>query len=463
MKRDIRFAHTPAMPYNPAVNNYVSRGGLSGVMLPYEITGWENESLSWKQDCYLHTMLSGTGKNVILRGPGAEALLSYAFVNNFALEKFPVGAAKHVVTCSPAGNIGADGMCLRLAEDTFEMNVRQPFVSMYAESGRFDVEPFEPHSSQGLIFQLGGPRSLEVLEHAACEDLHDLRFMRFRTAHILGHPVRVVRMGMAGTLSYEIHAYSLEHVTELFDEIVRVGQQFGLRVLGRLAYMSNHTENGYPQQGLHFMSDWSDPAVRAYLDGHNHAIDGGDVYTAELRGSLKDQGRPAYRLNPFEAGWGRSINWEHEFVGREALLSIRDNPQTRKVVTLEWDPHDLLEVVKTYFDDTPGVAPHMQFPQNLLDSPSGNFQDKVVDGVGNLIGKSAGRLYTLHYKKMISLGFLDPAFTEIGSEVTVIWGEPETRQIPVRATVTRFPYLDLPPNAKFDIDGIPSYDAGRSA
>ncbi|MEU3618018.1 hypothetical protein ABZ725_37735 [Streptomyces sp. NPDC006872] len=426
-------------------------------MLPYQVTGWQNESLSWKEDCYLHTMLSGTGKNVHLRGPGAESLLSHAFVNNFSLAKFPVGTAKHVVTCASNGNISADGMCLRLAEDVFEMNVREPFVSMYAASGKFDVEPFEPRATQGLIFQLGGPRALEVLENVVREDLHDLRFMRFRAARILGHEVRVVRMGMAGTLAYEVHADGIDHLTELYEEVLRVGQAFGLRVLGRLAYMSNHTENGYPQQGLHFMSDWSDPAVQDFLGTRAVGIDGGDVRTVPLRGSLQDQGREAYRLNLFEAGWGRSVFWGHDFVGRDALLAIKDDPRTRRVVTLEWNHQDVLKVYGTYFDDTPGVAREMQFPQNLLDGPSGNLQDKVVDSLGRMIGKSAGRLYTLHYKKMISLAFLDPDFTDLGQEVVVLWGEPGTRQIPIRARVARFPYLDLPSNASYDLDRIPRY------
>src|SRR5262245_41892999 len=92
--RNISFVHTPTIPYDPAINNYFSRGGQSGILLPCEITGWQHESLSWKEDCYLHTMISGRGKNAFLRGPDAEKLLSSAFVNDFTLQKFPVGAAK---------------------------------------------------------------------------------------------------------------------------------------------------------------------------------------------------------------------------------------------------------------------------------------------------------------------------------------------------------------------------------
>jgi glycine cleavage system aminomethyltransferase T len=455
---DIKFVHTPSIPYDASINSYFSRGGLSGVLLPYQITGWQHESLSWKRDCYLHTMLSGPGKGGVLRGREAEKLLSYAFVNNFSLEKFPIGSGKHIICCTPKGNIGCDGMCHRLAEDTFATYTREPFIAMYAASGKFDIEPFEPKKSQVMLFQLGGPRSLEVLENVVQEDFHDLKFMRFRPARIRGYDVRVIRMGMAGTLAYEIHADNLDHIFEMYEEVLTVGKQFGLCVLGRLAYMSNHTENGFPQQGFHFMCDWSDPAVDAYM-GREGSVDGGDFRTTPLRGSLKDQGRSAYWLNPFEAGWNRSINWNHDFVGRQALIEIRDNPRTRRIVSLEWNPKDVLKVFDTYFDDVPGVAREMLIPQNLLENPAANLQDKVVDASGRMIGKSTGRLYTLYYKRMISMAFVDPEYAEIGRELTVIWGEPGTRQIPIRARVARYPYLDLTPNAKYNLDSIPRYTA----
>lgn len=455
-KPPVKFAHTPAMPFNPDVNNYFSRGGMAGTMLPYQLSGWQNETRSWKQTCYLHTMLSGRGKGAILKGPDAEKLLSHGFVNDFRLERFPVGAARHIISCVPNGNIGCDGVCLRTAPDTFVTYTREPFISMYAASGKFDVEPFVAEETRATIFQLGGPRSLEIVENLIGEDIHDLRFMRFRAAKILGLDVQVLRMGMAGTLSYEIHVNNLDHVMELYDEVVRVGERFGLIVLGRLAYMSNHTENGFPQQGYHFIPDWSDPAIQAYM-GKDGSVDGGDFRKVPLRGSMQGEGRQAYHLNPFEAGWGHSINWDHDFVGKKALEKIKQDPRTRKVVTLEWDYRDILKVFETYFDDDPAVAREMQIPQNLLENPAGNFQDKVLGENGEMIGKSTGRVYTIHYKKMISMGFIDPECAEIGREVVVIWGEPGTRQIPIRARVARYPYLDLTPNAKYDIQSIPHY------
>ena len=453
----VAMQHTNAMPFDKGRNSYMSRTGKAAYLMPTEINGWQDETLSWKKDVYLHTMVSGVGKLVPLRGKDAERLLSHAFVNSFGIDRFPIGSAKHVITCAPTGNIGAHGLCMRMGEESFMMGVREPFISVYASSGQFDVEPFEPKKSEGLIFQVGGPRSLEVIENLVREDLHDLRFMKFRAAKVGDLDVNILRMGMAGTLSYEIHMDTMDHVQTLYDEVLSVGEAYNMQVLGRLAYMCNHTENGYPQQGFNFMPDWTDPAVQSYMgDGE---VDGGNFRLVPLRGSLADEGREAYHLNPFEAGWGPSINWNHDFVGKEALIRIKEGGVARRICTLEWDPEGIVEVLRTFFDEDPRVAHEMKMPQNLGESSSGNLQDKVVDSAGRYIGKSAGRLYTRHYKKMISMGWVDPEFSEIGTEVTILWGDPGTRQIPIKAKVERYPYLDLVPNAKYDIGTIPKFSA----
>jgi glycine cleavage system aminomethyltransferase T len=66
-----------------------------------------------------------------------------------------------------------------------------------------------------------------------------------------------------------------------------------------------------------------------------------------------------------------------------------------------------------------------------------------------------GRLYTLYYRKMISLAVLDPQYAKIGTEVEVIWGDKNDRKKNIRATVARYPYLDLVRNEHFDVETIP--------
>lgn len=454
------FTESMYAPHDARVQKYFTWPGADKLAIPYEYSGWMDETLSWKESCYIHTFLSDCCEAVHVKGPDAEALMSYMCVNNFSLKSFPVGRAKHCIACTPTGNIASHGMALRVAEDEFETYYLSPNVEMHMYSGQFDVEPQESDFTRDFIFQLAGPRSLEIVENAIRRDIHDLAFMAFTQAEILGYPVRVLRMGMGGSLSYEIHG-STEHIFEIYNEIMRVGEPYGLKRLGIKAYMCNHTENGFPQSFEHFLSDYeSDPQMVEFLSAAYEGEDA-EVYDGSLEsplfGSLGDMGKEAYYCNPIECGWERSINWNHDFVGKGALRKIVDDPNHRTVVTLEWEPEDILKVYATWFDGEEGVASPMSIPQDLDKAIYGCLADKVLDAEGNIIGKSAGRIYTLYYKKMISMCFIDPAFAEEGTEVVVLFGDTGSRQIPVRARVARFPYLDFVPNREYDIESVPRY------
>ena len=52
---------------------------------------------------------------------------------------------------------------------------------------------------------------------------------------------------------------------------------------------------------------------------------------------------------------------------------------------------------------------------------------------------------------MISLGLVEPGAVEEGDEVTIIWGGEGTRQKEIRATVARYPYMNVDRNECVDV------------
>ena len=449
-----------AAPWSPEVVEYVAMEGMTDYVVPAEYEGWRKESVSWKTGCYLHVFLSGGMCQQTVKGPDAEKVMSRMCVNNFSLESFKVGRGKHCIACAENGNIIQHGLVVREAEDHFDCYNLDPVVPMYCNSGEYDVEPCEYDYNSDFVFQFAGPKSLEIVENIIKQDIHDLPFMGFIHAEVLGHPVRVIRMGMGGTISYEIQG-NMADVEDVYRESLRVGEPMGMLKLGWRTYMCNHTENGFVQNGEHFISDWTDPAISQFFSGGaSNSVDFPNT-TCELRGSLADQGRDAYYLNIFEAGWEHSINWKHDFVGRDALLKIKESGNYRRLVTLEWNSDDIVDkVMRSFFEGDEEPAHYMEFPQNLKENGYGstaNNQDKVVNEAGEVIGKSTGRIYTIYYKKVISLGFVEPEYAQEGTEVTVIWGKPGERQVPIRAKVARFPYLDLVDNRNYDVETIPHY------
>ena len=452
--------HTAFAAYDPDVVLYDRwTGGPNNIIQPYEFHGWVPETRAWKESCYISTNLSGSSTDVRVKGPTIEEFMSEVFINSFSLEKFPVGAGKHLIACSEKGTILAHGVGMRTAEDEFVVcgHSMMAIVEAHAKGSAHDVTVFGGEYFKGLIVQLAGPRALEVLENTIKEDIHDLKFMRFRQASVEGLPVRVLRMGMGGTIAYEIHAKAEDAMT-VYNAVVEVGKAYGAEKLGHLAYMCNHTENGFPQYGTHFMLAYEDdPELLRYF-GLDESQAGEMYKNTPLHGSMSGEGLRAYYANPIELDWGRMINWDNNFKGKAALKAIAADPKTRSICTLEWEPEDILNIFRAYYDkDDMRMPDRMEYPQRYFFADEGNLADKVLDENGNVIGKSSGIVYTAYYKSTISLCVIDPAYNEIGKEVTVLWGTEGTRQIPIRAKVARYPYLDLTGNKNYDLESIPHY------
>lgn len=171
----------------------------------------------------------------------------------------------------------------------------------------------------------------------------------------------------------------------------------------------------------------------------------------DMDGTLGDNLADYYR-NPIELGWGHSIHWDHDFVGKEALRKIAAN-DPRHAVTLEWDTEDILDVMRSYL--SPG-EPYMFMEWPRDPGQFANQQFRVEDANGNVIGVTSLRTYTLYQRKHISLCCIDSAFAKPGSEVYVIWGDRDKYPIKrIKAMVNKFPSLDLPRNEKYDVDSIP--------
>ncbi|MFC8520768.1 aminomethyl transferase family protein [Streptomyces sp. NPDC057257] len=438
------FAHTPFVPYDSTVDHYEWAAGGFPFLVPWEYTGWRNEQLSWKETAYLHAGLNPTPTYKI-SGPDALRFLRDHLVNSF--EKFPVNSGKHGIMCNEDGFVMSDGVLIRTGEEEFITYWLAPYIAYALQKGDYDAVGEDITASVSL-FQIAGPRSLDILEAATGENLRDIKFMRMRQATIAGVPVRVLRMGMGGSLAYEIHG-DLEHSRDIYSAIWAAGEPLGCRKLGIRAYMMNHTENGFPQAYYHFVYPWTDdPGFVEFLSKLPVVTGKAQVQ----RGSYDPDPRSRYRT-PVELGWTRMIKFDHDFVGRAALEREVADPK-RTMVTLEWNPEDILDIHRSQYEPGephPGIEEPNRF--TFTDGANTLFADQVlVDG--EVVGISSGRCYSAHYRQMLSLCSLDIAHAVEGGEVAVLWGDPGTRQKEVRARVSRFPYLNEGRNQTIDVTKI---------
>lgn len=425
-----------------------------GFMAPYEYSGYKEEILASKFTAYLGTALNESPVFDV-KGPEAAKFLSSVCVNDFT--KMKEGTIRHAIMCNEKGQIMTDGVVMMIGENHFRTYWLMPVIDYLASISDMDIEGVDLTGKE-FFFQIAGPKSLEILENAAKCDLHDIKFAKHRVVKIAGVDCRILRLGMAGTLAYEFHGDMME-CDKVYEAVWTVAEKYGAKKLGRIAYCMNHTEGGFPNINMHYPLPWfEDEGLAAYLA--EHPMEGFYNWNRQLIGSVGNDLEIRFKT-PYDVDWGFLVNFNHEFTGKAALQEIAKNPKTQ-LVTLEWNPDDLGEVFASQFRGRE-VEPYDSMDDRPMDMYYKDcargfvyHADKVMDG-DKMIGISTGRLNSVYYRRMISLGFIDKEYAVEGKEYTVIWGTPGRPQLPIRVKVVRTPYMDLENNKEIDVETIPHY------
>jgi vanillate/3-O-methylgallate O-demethylase len=433
-----------------------------------EFTNWRREQRAWRETAVLfdqsHHMV-----NLFLRGPDALRVISDTAINSVA--SFPVDLAKQYVPTTPAGHVIGDGILFHLEEEEFVFVGRAPaanWLQYHGETGGYDVavekddrSPMRPSGKQVTRklwrFQVQGPNAWQVLEKVNGGPLEDVKFFRMSSMNVAGQRVRTLRHGMAGAAGLELWG-PYETYDEARGTIIEAGKELGLEPVGSRAYSANTLESGwipsplpaiYTGEELRPYREWLGPASYEAVNA--------------LAGSFDSDDIEDYYLNPWELGYGHFVKFDHDFIGRDALEKLDPGAQ-RKKVTLAWDNDDVAEILASIF--TPEGEGYQFFDLPNANYGSSNF-DSVIDDDGTVVGLSLFTGYSANEKRALSLATVDPDIN-VGSELRVVWGEPEGgtrkttvqphRQKEVRVIVSPVPYSEV---ARFEY--APGWRARGSA
>ncbi len=427
-----------AVPAYPDVPTYSTVFGNFHV---WEGDGWQQESMSWKTSCYVAANLTGP-MQATYRGPGAQELLSRLSIND--VHTWPIGTSKHLVMPDEHGLVANHGLAIRDAEESFRQLASLPWPIFQAPRMGLDVEI---SVDEIFILQIAGPTSIQVIERLLGTSLRDLDFLAVRDISIAGTDVELdlelSRIGMVGTLAYEIRG-PLAAGPAVYDAVYRAGQDFGIKRLGWRTYAVNHTEGGFPQVNCTFLpSAVADEGFAQQFAGMLNTNHTGSIDPADARARFR---------TPQEVNWAWMARFDHDFLGREAVEAEAADPK-RKTVILRWNHEDILDVFASQFE--PGEEyKYIEFPcapQQL----AGGHADLVTKG-DEPVGVSSAAVYSYYYREMLSQCAIDLEQSEIGTEVVLHWGDHGRRIKEIRATVERFPYIDLPSNRGYDLSDVPS-------
>ncbi len=393
-------------------------------VVPPEFTTWQDEQRSWRETVCLFD-LSYHMTDLYVYGPDAFRLLNFLGINSF--RNFEPGQAKQFVACTDRGYVIGDGILFYLDKEKFQLVGRPSvhnWVQFHAETGGYNVtlerdewSVADPNRPRKVYrFQLQGPNAPALLEKLNGEPLPPTKFFHMTWITIAGRKVRFLHHGMAGVAGGELFG-PFEEGPEVKAAIVEAGKEFGLRQVGSRAYPSNALESGWIPNPLPAV--YTGESLRPYrewLPATSYEA------TGSLGGSFYSPNIEDYYLTPWDLGYGHILKFDHEFIGREALEAKAKEPHRRKV-TLVWNPEDVTQVFRSLF-----VQPKGQRTK-YMDLPVPRYcmwqYDQVLNRRGELIGFSTSCGYSSNEGAMLSLAVVEEAYSAPGTEVIVVWGEPD--------------------------------------
>lgn len=408
-----------------------------------EFTNWRSEQRSWRESVALLDQ-SHHMTDLFVSGPDALKLLSDTGVNNF--DNFSVNKAKQFVAVNDEGFIIGDAILFHLDTNHFDLvgwHMVLDWVQFIGETENYDVRferdanslMREPGKSPHFYrYEIQGPNALKLIEKVTGAEVPETKFFSMADFTIGSVQVRSLRHGMAGQPGFELFGPWKDSET-VRNALIEAGEEFDLVLVGSKAYSSANLESGWipsPLPGI-FTGKRSKEYL-AWLPANRMGSIAGSYNPSEIQD---------YFLTPYDLGYGHVVNFDHDFIGREALLEHSQNAHRTKV-TLVWNPEDVSAAQRSLYEE--GLpAKFIEFPKSRY----GQYQMDRVEADGKLVGISHDVGYITNEQAFVSLASIDEQFCEPGTEVTVVWGEnpnsekpavEKHRQVSIRATVEPVPY-----------------------
>ncbi|KQP70696.1 aminomethyltransferase [Microbacterium sp. Leaf288] len=409
---------------------------------PKEYSSWRDEQRAWLNTVAL-LELSYHMPELHLRGSEVIPFLEEIVVNK--LDPFPVLRAKQLVVAGPDGNLIADAIIFHEEEDFYRICGDTDWIYFNVLKSTKDVTAtvnpnwYGPQIPRDVFrVQLQGPLAHDLMAELVEGELPSVKFFHIAELSIAGKKVRALRHGMAGSPGFEIYG-PWEDQEIVRAAIEQVGQRFGLRKVGALAYGTSSQESSWmpvPLPAVYTHPDLQE--YREWLGPYSLAALG------SLAGSMTSTDIEDYYIDPIEAGYGGFIDWNREFVGRDALRERFENQRRRKV-TLEWNDEDVVSAIAAgFFGEQKGQTLSLPVPHYAF------YPSDVVQGPdGSQVGISQWSSFSDNARRVISTAVIDITHAEVGTELVLLWGNPDVQTAHsdaqevrrIRVTVAPAPYF----------------------
>ena len=239
---------------------------------------------------------SSFGK-ICVSGPGAEAFLDRVCTNN--MRRVP-GRAIYTAMLNERGGYESDLTALRMGQDNYRLYVGTSAVKRdlawlrrhLQEDEQVEIEDL---TDQFAVLALMGPASATIMAQLGASEISQLGYFRHCRAPVAGVEVDAARLSFVGEAGWELTC-RVKDIETLNDALLTAGA----RPAGMFAQSSMRIEK------------------RFLAFGHDLDTD----------------------MNPFQAGLEFALDWDSDFIGKDALLEHRDQPCGSQLVSIVFKSAD---------------------------------------------------------------------------------------------------------------------------
>ncbi len=233
----------------------------------------------------------------LLQGREAQTVLQRLCANDMDV---PVGASVYTGLLNERGTYESDVTVARIAHDRFLIVTGTAQATRDAAWINSNL-PVSAHAyltdvtSAYAVIAVMGPRSRELLSRLTKTPLDNAAFPFGSLREIGLGPANALaaRRTYVGELGWELFV-PVELTTGVYDAVMRVGAEFGIRDAGYYAIESLRLEKGYRAWGRELTPD----------------------------------------VNPYEAGLGFAVKLDKgDFIGRDALVATRSKPPAKRLLS----------------------------------------------------------------------------------------------------------------------------------
>ena len=218
-----------------------------------------------------------------VKGKDAATFLDKVFVND--IKNMKEGHALYTTMLNEDGKIIDDVIVFRLEEEKFLISTLYidkmiKWFDKFKEGCELDYKDI---TSKLTMFAIQGPKSKDLVNKIVDKDISSMKFFTIDENTVGDLVIMVARAGFTGELGYELYVES-DKKDKLEEKIKTAGEEFGL---------------------VNITTD----VIIGSLPGEK-----GYVLMSDLEGT-----------NPFEVGYGWTVHWDSNFIGKDALLKAKED------------------------------------------------------------------------------------------------------------------------------------------